>query len=116
VIEEGQTESGAERADHRVERLARELASTINAGSVEHRERLREMAVRLLRDEVILGEAELEAGRPSGSPFNPFGIAIPLSLMGGVMLILFPPVGLMLFATATVMMFWGLAVVLFTRR
>jgi hypothetical protein len=115
VIEEGQTESGAERADHRVEGLARELASTINTGSVEHRERLREMAVRLLRDEVILGEHEVEA-EASGSPFNPFGIAIPLSLMGGVMLILFPPVGLMLFASATVMMFWGLAVILFTRR
>jgi hypothetical protein len=115
VIEERQTESGAERADQRVERLARELASTINTGAGEHRERLRAMAVRLLRDEVILGDFEVEA-QPSGSSFNPFAIAIPLSLMGGVMLILFPPVGLMLFASAMVMMFWGLAVVLFTRR
>jgi hypothetical protein len=73
------------------------------------------MAVRVLRDDVILADDEVE-GQPSGSAFNPFGIAIPLTLMGGVMLILFPPVGLMLFATATVMVFWGLASVLFSRR
>jgi hypothetical protein len=53
---------------------------------------------------------------PSGTGFNPLAIAIPLSLMGFVMLILFPPVGLTLFATAVVMVFWGLASVLFTRR
>jgi hypothetical protein len=115
VIEEGQTDSGAERADQGVERLARELASTINTGAVEHRERLREMAVRVLRDEVMLADAEVEA-MPSGTGFNPLAIAIPLSLMGFVMLILFPPVGLTLFATAVVMVFWGLASVLFTRR
>lgn len=73
------------------------------------------MAVRLLRDEVILDEHEVETRAP-GSSFNPFGIAIPLSLVGGVMLILFPPVGLMLFGTAMAMMFWGLAAILFTRR
>jgi hypothetical protein len=116
VIKERQTEAGAERADHRVERLARELVSTINTGSVEHRERLREMAVRLLRDEVTLGELDEPEARPSSSAFSPIGVAIPLSLVGGVMLILFPPVGLMLFGTAAVMVLWGLAAVLVARR
>lgn len=73
------------------------------------------MAVRLLRDEVLIREHEVEAPS-SSSAFNPFGIAIPLSLMGFLMLILFPPVGLMLFGTAAVMMFWGLAAILFARR
>ena len=73
------------------------------------------MAVRVLRDEVILADVELEA-QPPGTGFNPLAIAIPLSLMGFVMMILFPPVGLMLFATAVVMVFWGLASVVFTRR
>jgi hypothetical protein len=52
----------------------------------------------------------------SGTAFNPFAIAIPLGLAGAVMLILFPPVGLLLFGSAGVMMVWGVAVVLLSRR
>lgn len=103
--------------DLRVEHLARELAQVINAGVGEEREQLREMAVHVLRHEGELVASlppEEEAHPPQAS--NPFAIAIPLGLVGGVMMILFPPVGLLLFAAAGMMMLWGLVAVAFSRR
>ena len=101
--------------DCQVEHLTREVVRAINAGATERREQLREMAVHLLRDEVEIAESAIRA--PEGHQvFNPFGISIPLVLAGGVMLIVFPPVGLLLFATAGVMMVWGVAAVLVSRR
>lgn len=97
-----------------VEALARELADTINAGQLEGRERLREVALSLLHDEVQLSEsvpAAAPAVAPPGS-FNPFGIAIPLILMGSVLVFLFPPVGLLMFAAAAVMIVWGVGATL----
>jgi hypothetical protein len=103
--------------DLRVEHLARQLAQLINAGVGEEREQLREMAVHVLRDEVELVES-LAAGEEPRPPqaYNPFAIAIPLGLVGGVMVILFPPVGLLLFAAAGMMMLWGLVAVAISRR
>ena len=75
---------------------------------------MREMAVHLLRDEVEIKVAE-EVSQTSGSSVNPFGIGIPLILVGGVMLILFPPVGLLLFGAAAVMMVWGVVTVFLVR-
>lgn len=119
VTHERQTRSNTESSlDVRVEHLARELARTINAGVGEEREQLREMAVHVLRDEVELVES-VALGEVHGPPpqaYNPFGIAIPLGLVGGVMLILFPPVGLLLFAAAGMMVLWGLASVALSRR
>lgn len=97
-----------------MEALARELADTINAGQLEGRERLREVALGLLRDEVRLSEpAPLPAPAvaPPGS-FNAFGIGIPLILMGSVLVFLFPPVGLLMFAAAGVMIAWGVGTAL----
>ena len=97
-----------------VEALARELADTINAGQVEGRERLREVALSLLRDEVRLSEplpAAAPASATSGT-FNPFAIGIPLILMGSVLIFLFPPVGLLMFAAAAVMVVWGVGATL----
>ncbi len=97
-----------------MEALARELADTINAGQVEGRERLREVALGLLRDEVQLSEPELApaAGPVATGAFNPFGIGIPLVLMGSVLVFLFPPVGLLMFAAAAVMIVWGVGTTL----
>ena len=75
-----------------VEALARELADTINAEQVDGRERLREVALSLLRDEVRLSEplpAAADAPVATGA-FNPFGIGIPLVLMGSVLVFLSP--------------------------
>jgi len=97
-----------------VEALARQLADTINAGPVERRERLRDVALGLLRDEVQLTDPQpqpLPAPAATGT-FNPFGIGIPLVLMGSVLVFLFPPVGLLMFATAAVMIAWGVGTTL----
>ncbi len=116
VTNERQTEINTQHPlDLRVEELTQELAQAINAGAEERREQLREMAVHQLRDQVTVVESGALAAEP-GQGFNPFGIAIPLVLVGGVLLILFPPVGLFLFATAGMMMLWGVAAILFSRR
>ena len=97
-----------------METLARELADTINAGQVEGRERLREVALSLLRDEVQLSEPPpgVEPVSPPNRAFNPFGIGIPFILMGSVLVFLFPPVGLLMFAAAAVMIAWGVGATL----
>lgn len=100
-----------------VEALARELADTINAEQVDGRERLREVALSLLRDEVRLSEplpAAAGASVATGA-FNPFGIGIPLVLMGSVLVFLFPPVGLLMFAAAALMIAWGVGTTLLRR-
>jgi hypothetical protein len=100
-----------------VEALARELADAINAGRVEGREQLRDVALGLLRDEVRLSEP-VPGTAPTPAPaaaFNPFGIGIPLILMGGVLVFLFPPVGLLMFAVAALMIAWGVAATMFRR-
>ena len=101
----------------RVATLVHEIAETINAGRVEGRELLRDIAVNLLRDEVQTTEPSPSApgSGPVGS-FNSFGIGIPLILMGGVMVFLFPPVGLLMFALAAVMLAWGIGTTLLARR
>lgn len=98
-----------------IEDLARDLARTISAAPAGERERLRDMAVHLLRDEVEIRRAVEEQPPPSGA-VNPFAIGIPLILVGGVMVVMFPPVGLLLFGAAAVMMVWGVATVLLVRR
>lgn len=100
----------------RVEALAREIADTINAGQVEGREQLRDVALSLLRDEVQLSEPLPASASPGvAGPFNPFGIGIPLLLMGGVLVFLFPPVGLLMFAAAALMIAWGVGTTLLRR-
>ena len=98
----------------RVEGLARELARTINSGAAEGRERLRELAIELIREDVRVDPdpvPDVVAAATTAtvaSSFNPFGVAIPLFLMGGVLAILFPPVGILLFMAAIFMMAWGI--------
>jgi hypothetical protein len=103
-----------EREDQ-VEGLARDLAHTISTAPAGERERLRDMAVHLLRDEVEIN-APADAAPAARESVNPFGIGIPLILVGGVMLVMFPPVGLLLFGAAAVMMVWGVATVFLARR
>jgi hypothetical protein len=94
-----------------IEGAARDLARMISTAPPGQRERLREMAVHLLRDEVDVIQPADAAPAASGT-LNPFAIGIPLLLVGGVMLVMFPPVGLLLFAAAALMMVWGVAAVL----
>ncbi len=98
--------------------LAHQIAEQINAVPFDERDALREDAVTILRNEI-------ETSRPAAAPaivpqataaFNPFGIGIPLILMGAVLVFLFPPVGLLLFGVAGVVVMWGLGATLLARR
>jgi hypothetical protein len=114
VIDERESGGKEQTPEARVEALARELADTINAGQMEGREHLREVALGLLRDEVLLSEplpGPATTASAAGA-FNPFGIGIPLVLMGSVLVFLFPPVGLLMFAAAAVMIAWGVGTTL----
>ena len=78
------------------------------------------MAIELLYDSVeapsLVPEAQEARADPLASPSsNPIAIAIPLLMVGAVMVILFPPVGLLLFAAAGAMVAWGLVSMLFRR-
>jgi hypothetical protein len=119
VTDKGQNEPALEErsAEVRVDALARTLAHTINSFPTEQREQLREMVVHTVRDEVRLVQPPVDqvAGR-AGAGFNPFAIGLPLLGAAVVMGILFPPVGLFLFAVALFMMLWGLASVVLSRR
>ncbi len=104
----------------RVEGLTRELVRVINTGTTAQREQLRELAIDLLREqesiipELVEPEEPETAVRADG--FNPFGLAILLVLMGGVLIILFPLVGFVMFVGAALMMVWGVIMALFSRR
>lgn len=118
VSDEQESEQGARARQQRIEALARQIAETINAAPVEGREELREEVGEVLRAEVREVDQPSStgpAGPQPGGGFNPFGIGIPLILMGAVLVFLFPPVGLLLFAAATVMLVWGVGSTLLAR-
>ena len=117
MIEKSQIDSkDAEITEARVESLARALARRINSAPSERREQLREMVVHLVRDEVQIAPPAVDrTAAGGGAAFNPFAIGIPLGLAGAVLSILFPPIGLMVFAAAGLMMAWGVLSVLFSR-
>ncbi len=98
--------------------LARQIAEQINAAPFDEREALREDAVTILRNEIEMQPPVPAAVISPQSPaaFNPFGIGIPLILMGAVLVFLFPPVGLLLFGVAGVVVTWGLGATLLARR
>jgi hypothetical protein len=113
VSDKRQAADSAGALDNRVAALAHAIAQAINAGRVEQREALREVAVSLLRDEVQTSDpAPPPVAAASTGSFNPFGIGIPLFLMGAVLVFLFPPLGLLLFAAAAVMIAWGVGTTL----
>jgi hypothetical protein len=95
--------------------LAREIADTINAGPIEGRDVLREMAVNAVRDQVQVSSPPKLAAEQGAANFNPLAIAIPLVLVGAVLFFLFPPVGVLMFGMAGVMVVWGVVATLFAR-
>ena len=109
-----------ENLERRVEALANEIAELINSGKGEERNDLKDLALSVVREEVRSGEdsAAGSLGREEpGAAFNPIAIGIPLFLVGAVMLVLFPPVGLLLLGLAGLMVVWGLLVsLLFSRH
>jgi hypothetical protein len=95
--------------EDRVEQLAAEIASLIDRAGVDERRDLRDLAIGVLRERV--GDADSQPAVPATAPtpaFNPLGIGLPLLLVGGVLVFLFPPVGLLILLFAAVMLVWGL--------
>lgn len=91
--------------DSRVEQLARELAEAINDAEAGGRVVMRDYAIDLLRDSVgseVTDEAVEAAGKPAQAPLNPFAMGIPFLLIGAVLTVIFPPVGVALLALGTV--------------
>ena len=78
---------------------------------------MREYVVDLLREEIIdVAEPEVATENSGVGTFNPLGIGIPLLLMGGVLIVIFPPVGLLLFGVAALLVVWGVVATLVTRQ
>jgi hypothetical protein len=102
-----------------VEIRAGELAALINTATGEGRETLRELALTIVREEVRTLERDSEvAAAPAVPPkqrTNAIAMAIPLFLMGCVTVILFPPVGLLLFLLCGVLVIVGIFTSVFGR-
>jgi hypothetical protein len=120
VSDEHEINGGLHAVEPRIESLAHDLAVAINRLDARERESLRDVAVAILRDEVQpveppVVDAAVGSAR-AGAGFNPFGIAIPLGLVGALLVFLFPPVGLLMFGAAAMMLAWGIVATLVTRR
>ena len=107
--------------EDRVEGLARGIIETINAAEVPERPNIRaelkEYAISLLQDAIVPPEPiGAEAVESTDAKFSPIAMAIPLFFAGVVLFFLFPPVGMMLFTAAVVMVAWGLMTSLVGRR
>ncbi len=106
--------------EDRVEDLTRVLATAINEADVperpEIRTELRDFAITLLKESIVLPETMRVAAEGVGGPFNPLAMGIPLFFAGSVLIFLFPPVGMLLFAGAVLMIGWGLVTSMVARR
>jgi hypothetical protein len=104
--------------DARVEDLARRLVEAVNQASPEQRPALREYAMELVRDGTEVGDAvpaAPPANKTNAAATNPIGIALLLGILSLPAMLLFTPVGVVLFAVALVMGVWGILATLMRR-
>lgn len=104
--------------EEQIENLTRELSGLINAAGPKGREELRDYAVSLLQGETETSAVEdpHPAKETPSAPFNPVALSIPFFLIGALLLLLFPPVGIFLFFIAVTMALWGGLSILFRRK
>ncbi|MGH7804993.1 MAG: hypothetical protein ACREQJ_11645 [Candidatus Binatia bacterium] len=102
-----------------METRAGELAAIINAAPGEGRETLRELALTIVREEVLTKEQDVSAptsvSAAAKQSSNPLAMAIPFFMMGCVTIFLFPPVGLLLFGFTGLLVIIGIGTSIFTR-
>ena len=120
VAREPEKEEQSRELEEKIEGLTKELSGLINTAGTRGREELRDYAVSLLQGDtetLVAEEPPLVAeSSSSAAPFNPLALSIPFFLMGGFLLLLFPPVGISLLLFALVMAVWGgLSALLFKR-
>ena len=98
--------------------MARELARLVDEAPATDRDELRTYALGLVREEIRESEPMPRGteGPGGGSSFNPLAMGIPVLLVGGFLVFLFPPVGLLLIAVAGFLVAWGVLVTLFSGR
>jgi Flp pilus assembly protein TadB len=113
------TEKEHENLERRVEDLAGELAELINTAKASGRSDLKDLALSIVREEVRSGESE-DAAEPGkirkARPFNPIVLGVPVFVVGAMMFVFNPMMGLVLFAMASVLVAWGLATAFLFRR
>ncbi len=86
------------------------MVELVNAAGPDHRQDLREYAIELLREGTEVGDAPVAPAanaKTNAAGSNPIGIALLLGMLALPALLLFPPVGVTLFAIAVVMGIWG---------
>jgi hypothetical protein len=107
-------------AEEEIEGLTREISELIRSADTRGRAELRDYAISLLQGETETTElAERKPGGGGGSGgvgFNPLALAIPFFLMGGFLLPVFPPVGVLLVLAALATAGWGVMWTLLFRK
>ena len=119
MIAEPSKDEQSRELEKRVEGLASELAELINSSTSDDRDGLKDLALSIVRDEVKGREDvfQVGAGKPGGAgSFSAIGMAMPLGMAGALMIFLFPPVGLALFAVSGLLVVVGVATSMLSRR
>lgn len=96
--------------EERIDRFVSEIAILINGAAPELRRDLRDLATGLLRERLADAE-KAPAASTAGTgpaPFSALAVAIPLLLVGVLLVFLFPPVGVVILVVAIFMLVWGL--------
>lgn len=120
VASESKKEEPSQDLEDRIESLSKELSGLINEAGTHGREELRDYAVSLIQGETettLIEEPhqEDESGE-QGPGFNPLALSIPFVLMGFILLLLFPPVGLFMLFFAVLMAVGGGLYTMFLKR
>ena len=100
-----------EAREQEIERLAQELGCLIQGADPERHEDLKELAIALIREELIhKGESAVSATGSKPAPFNPLGTGVLLFFLGGGLSFVFGPVGLLLMLGGVTFVIWGVLI------
>ena len=120
VAPESEKEEPSQELEDKIESLTKELSGLINEAGTHGREELRDYAVSLIQGEtettLIEDPSQEDESREQEPAFNPLALSIPFVLMGFILLLLFPPVGLFMLFFAVVMAVGGWLYMLFKRK
>lgn len=119
ATERQEREEAKRQAEERIANLAQELAEAINEGKAAGRTEVRDFAIDVLKDEVdteVIATPETPAEGDAPPPLNPFGLGIPLVILGVLLLPLFGVLGLAMSAIGGFMCLVGVGIAIVGRR
>jgi len=97
-----------EAREQEIERVAQELGRLIQGADPERRDDLKEMALALIREELIHDAGSDETAKGSApAPFNPLGTGVLIFFLGAGLSFIFGPVGLVLMLGGLIFVVWG---------